>query len=205
MYRLTFVCTGVNHLSVLPTERQCTCTTSFKMKTKMAVTYCKYLPSTGSLCYSSHLSVLPTERQCTTRLPCYCQSGLRPHTKIPLIFLIYQIYINISYITYVFNRIDIWQSFPEQLFVEVIWKCRWYFWTVVRNKVYEQLLLSGTNWMHICYIFSASRMIHHVWSVEVKSSQPNSSLINKRPAKTAPNCTGSSPITPTPSFASCQK
>ena len=71
----------------------------------------------------------------------------------------------------------------------MIWKCRLHFWTVLRNKVFEQLLLSGTSWIHIWYIFSAGRIIHHVWFVEVKSSQPNSSLINKRPVtlKTTPN------------------
>ena len=134
---LTFVCSGVNHPSVLQTERQCTCTTSFKMKTKNYGDLLQVLAL-----YVTHLSVLPTKRQCTTRLPCYCQPGLRSHTETPLIFLIYRIYIiyNIC-IQSNWHLTNI--TFPEQLFVEVIWKCRLHFWTVVRNKVKEQLSYQG--------------------------------------------------------------
>ena len=54
-------------------------------------------PSIDSLCYSSHLSVLPTERQRTTRLPCYCQSGLRPHRDSLYISNISKLYRYIIY------------------------------------------------------------------------------------------------------------
>ena len=85
----------------------------------------------------------------------------------------------------------------------------------ISEQLYEIRFMSNSSYQrqaeciydiyisHHMYIISAGRIIHHVWSVEVKSSQPNSSLINRRPVtlKTTPNCTGSSPITPTPSFA----
>ena len=119
----------------------------FRWKQKNAVTYCKYLLSIDSPCYSSHLSVLPTERQPTTRLPCYCQSGLRPHRDS----------LDISYISNIYQYIFITFMYSIELTfdnhfrnnVEVIWKCGLHFWTVVRNKVAKQLLLSGTSWMHI--------------------------------------------------------